>query len=96
MGGTPRCHGYSLLDLRDELGLEALGREQRLGRLTVEQELVLRQLEQEQPDDLPQIHPADHLLEAAGGKRWNLRLPGRRRGTLRLRGAGLPTCGRRG
>lgn len=58
---------YSLLNLRDEPGLEGLGCPQRLGGLTAEQELVLRQLGQQQPNDLSQIHAADHLLEAVGG-----------------------------
>lgn len=64
--GAPRD---SLLNRRDELGLETARRQQRLRGLSAEQQLVLRQLHQQQPDDLSQIHAADHLLEATGGRR---------------------------
>lgn len=57
--------GDSLFYLRDEPSLERARRQQPVRQPPAKQQLFLRQLHQQQPHDLSQVHPADHLLEAA-------------------------------
>lgn len=59
----------SPLHLRDEARLEAAARLQQLGGLAVEQQLFVRQLHQDESDQLAHVLPADQFLVTAGGKK---------------------------
>lgn len=59
--------GHSLLSLREESCLKFARSQQRLWGLSIKQQLVLRQLHQQQPNNFSQIHAAYHLLKAVGG-----------------------------
>lgn len=60
---------YSLLNLRDELGLKFTRGQQPHGGLTIEEQFVFRQLHQQQSNNFSQIHAADHLLKATGDRK---------------------------
>lgn len=57
---------YQPLDLRQKLGLKEASRLEPLRHFASQQQALGGEVHQHVPDDLPQVHAADHLLVPAG------------------------------